>query len=323
MLLDDLVGTIETLKERIATHGPALRQNETRTRAALIDPLLQALGWDVSDPSLVTPEYRVDVGWADYALLGVGRKPAAVIEAKRLGSIVENHLDQAVGYCIQQGIAYVSVTDGSHWQLFRTFEPVPLVEKLVLDVSIADTPAHEAALKLLLLWRSNLASGQPVAANAPVLAVLPSTLSAVSTPIIESDATIETTATSNFSQGVGPTPPSTHWMSLNDVDPNKKLNPPPYEVKFATGETRPVKYWWNVLAEVAEWLVRNRLLTAEDCPLSGLGFIDSVAHSSRAKRVSGGIYLNVTLSASLLAKNSRQLLNHFGIDPKTVELLFE
>ena len=46
MLLDDLVGVIETLKERIATHGATLREYETRTRMALIDPLLQALGWD-------------------------------------------------------------------------------------------------------------------------------------------------------------------------------------------------------------------------------------------------------------------------------------
>ena len=81
MMLDELVSVIETIKECINTHGPSLRQNETRTRRALIDPLLQVLGWDTSDPALVTPEYRVDVGWADYALQGAGNKPAAVIEA--------------------------------------------------------------------------------------------------------------------------------------------------------------------------------------------------------------------------------------------------
>ena len=59
MLLEPLVSTIETIKARIATHGTALRENETRTRMALIDPLLQALGWDTSDPSLVLPEFDV------------------------------------------------------------------------------------------------------------------------------------------------------------------------------------------------------------------------------------------------------------------------
>ena len=89
MLLDDLVKVIETLKERIASHGPALQQNETRTRMALIDPLLQALGWDTSEPAVVRPEYSAGNGRADYALLGETRNPVAFIEAKRLSEPLE------------------------------------------------------------------------------------------------------------------------------------------------------------------------------------------------------------------------------------------
>lgn len=59
MPLDDLVSVIETLQQRVREHGATLRENETRTRMALIDPLLVALGWDVSDPAVVTPEYNV------------------------------------------------------------------------------------------------------------------------------------------------------------------------------------------------------------------------------------------------------------------------
>ena len=70
MPLDDLVSVIATLQQRIATHRQSLQQNETRTRTALIYPLLTALGWDVSDPALVTPEYSVSGKRADYALLG-------------------------------------------------------------------------------------------------------------------------------------------------------------------------------------------------------------------------------------------------------------
>ena len=71
-MLDDLVSVIETLQQRIATHRQSLQQNEIRTRTGLIDPLLTALGWDVSDPAVVTPEYSVGGGRADYALNGVG-----------------------------------------------------------------------------------------------------------------------------------------------------------------------------------------------------------------------------------------------------------
>ena len=75
--------------------------------------------------------------------------------------------------------------------------------------------------------------------------------------------------------------------------------------------------------EVAKWLVKNHHLTAEGCPISGLKFIDSVARNERAKKVSDGIYLNVTFSASVLVKNSSRLLSHFGVDTETVGLRFE
>ena len=322
MLLEPLVSTIETLKQRIAIHGPALRQNETRTRAALIDPLLQALGWDVSDPSLVTPEYRVDVGWADYALLGVGNKPAAVIEAKRLGSIVENHLDQAVGYCIQQGIAYVGVTDGSHWQLYRTFEPVPLVEKLVLDVSIADTPAHEAALKLLLIWRTNLAFGQPVMANAPVLIEPTEHPSRPVSQTANSMTASVNTATADLASG--------DWIPLVRID-NVTGMKAPVAIKFGDGETRSLRAWWQLLTESAEFLGRNGLLTVEHCPIDagrGWRFINSGPHSPNGrnfitpKQVSNGIYMETHLSAKAVVSYSKRLLAHFGTNLEGVGLRF-
>ena len=91
MGLDDLVGCIEVLKERMRSYRAALEENETRTRMALIDPLLCALGWDVSDPGVVAPEYRVGGGWADYALLRPDGEPAATLEAKKLGESLGAH----------------------------------------------------------------------------------------------------------------------------------------------------------------------------------------------------------------------------------------
>ena len=160
MGLDDLMGCIEALKERMQPHRAVLRENETRTRMALIDPLLRALGWDVSDPSVVTPEYKVSGGWADYALLRPDGKPAATLEAKKLGETLASHRMQMLNYANMSGIEYAGLTDGNHWELYRVFQPGPLEERRILDVSIADDPAYASALKLLLLWRPNLASGQ-------------------------------------------------------------------------------------------------------------------------------------------------------------------
>ena len=322
MLLEPLVSTIETIKGRIATHGPTLRENETRTRMALIDPLLQALGWDTSDPALVTPEYRTG-GWADYALIGPGNRATAIIEAKRLGSVVENHLEQAVGYCIQEGIAYAGVTDGNHWQFYRTFEPVPLVQKQVLDVSISDRPAHETALQLLLLWRPNLASGQSVAANAPVIVSTGNHLAVSTNPA----AIPESKPVDPLPAGK-PAPGPGEWVPLTALKPGKG-HIRPNAIRFSYGEARPTSSWGHVLAETAEWLVKSGDLKAVDCPIPGLaGFVNSSPVGPRGGQyanhvpVTGGLYVRANLYNFDIVDYSQRLLRHFGKDPETVELRF-
>ena len=166
-MLDDLLHVIETLQQRIRDHGSTLRENETRTRMALIDPLLRVLGWDVSDPSVVTPEYNVGNGRADYALLDGNGRPAALIEAKHFSEPLEraNHQEQVFTYALMQQVRYAGLTDGDRWILDDV--SVFSGDRRILDLSISNTPSHECALHLLLLWRPNLASGRPVPAREP------------------------------------------------------------------------------------------------------------------------------------------------------------
>ena len=53
-LLEPLENALETVRLRISQHTDTLRENENRTKAALIEPILQALGWDARDPGQVT-----------------------------------------------------------------------------------------------------------------------------------------------------------------------------------------------------------------------------------------------------------------------------
>ena len=169
-LLQPLVDAIETVKKRIAEHGPSLRENETRTRAALIDPILKALGWDVSDPNLVTPESPMGSGRVDYALRGIEGTMAVALEAKKLDETLHSHRDQMLTYANSAGVRYAGLTDGNHWELYDVFKPVPLAQKQILDIAVASTDmsANKLALHLLLLWRPNIALGTPVEANEPI-----------------------------------------------------------------------------------------------------------------------------------------------------------
>ena len=237
MLLDELVACIESLQERIRSHGPSLRANETRTRMALIDPLLQALGWDVSDPGVVTPEYDVSGARADYALLRPGGQPAATVEAKRLGEALESHRMQMLNYANASGIDYAGLTDGDRWELYDVFERGQLADRRILDVSIADGPAHEVALKLLLLWRPNLASGrQPTPASTPILGDAPPPPAAKPAAVEEAPA---------------PRPESPGWVALSEYNPPTHT-PCPAAIRFWDGSERTLKRWYELVTSVAE-----------------------------------------------------------------------
>ena len=305
MLLDDLVRVIESLKERITIHSGTLRENETRTRMALIDPLLQALGWDTSDPAVVLPEYDVSGRKADYALLQEDGNPAATIEAKKLGENLASHRMQMLNYANASDVEYAGLTDGDKWELYEVFKRGQLEDRRILDISIADTPIHEAALKLLLLWRPNLASRQPVSANTP---------SNMEEP--------------GLPPAPYPVPTPGNWTPLNLVEAGKGRKPPA-AIKLTNEELYSVKSWIQVLIEVAEWLVKVGRLTSEHRPMKGLSFINSSpvrlggTPYAEYREISGGLYVNTDLTAIQVVSCSQRLLIHYGINPETIELQFE
>jgi predicted type IV restriction endonuclease len=103
----DLAQALATVRDRIARHQ---RENigEQDTKAALIVPVLRALGWDVEDLEDVKLEYRrrpVD-NPVDYALFLL-RSPRLFIEAKSLGSRLGARIDD--GKWASQILAYATV----------------------------------------------------------------------------------------------------------------------------------------------------------------------------------------------------------------------
>lgn len=308
-LLDDLVACIELLKERMRSHNPALRENETRTRMALIDPLLHALGWDVSDPGVVTPEYKVSDGWADYALLRPEGQPAATVEAKKLGEALVPHRMQMLNYANMSGIGYAGLTDGNHWELYDVFKQAQLEERRILEVSIAHTPAHESALKLLILWRPNLASRQPVEARPPIL---------------DGDSTPTEDRPPGGGKPPVPPPPTPDWIALSEYTPPSGA-PCPAAIRFWDGNERTLSRWNEILTLVVEKLYAGRLLTIDDCPIQWSKATYSVhtepVHPTgkpfaNYKRIDGTpLFVNVNLNAGQVRESAKKLLQRYSKDP--------
>ncbi len=304
MLLDELVRVIETLKQRIREHGSRLRENETRTRMALIDPLLHTLGWDPADPGMVIPEYDVSRQWADYALLGHDGKPVAIVEAKKLGeSFSEKHRTQMVGYCTTNGIKYAGLTDGDQWELYEVFKPIPLEEKRRLKVSIADRPSHESALQLLLLWRPNLGSGQPVLAGQPILPA----------GHAERTPSLTTPREPLESQPIPPAPPPSGWVALASYDPQQGTASPS-SIRFSDRSERAIKNWKNLLAVTIRWLYESHLLTEKNAQVSFVNTKNSRENPfQRPTPVDGTPFVfEGNISGKTSRKRTQELLKHCG-----------
>ncbi|MCY3991258.1 MAG: type I restriction enzyme HsdR N-terminal domain-containing protein [Caldilineaceae bacterium] len=298
MLPDELITTIETLKQRMADHNTILQDNETRTRMALVDPLLQALGWDTTDPFLVIPEYVIGDGQVDYALLSKKGGPTAVIEAKHFEEPLQKHRDKTIDYAKDARIKYAAITNGDQWQLYDVSGSGSLAEKQILDVRISASPPYQSALSLLLLWRPNLTSEQPVRTENPTATVQP-----------------------------GPDPSS--WTSLAKFS-FRKGKECPKTIRFLDRTEYPVHHWYDLALRTAQWLWSNRLLTEDDfsdfsSELRHLVHTETVHPCGNEffnpKPVPGTcLFLEANMSGDRSLKKTKELLEGCGQSPAFVQL---
>ena len=228
MPLDDLFILIHELRKRIDAHGAALRQSEALTRYALIDPLLRALGWNTADPALVAPEYRSGSGSADYALLDNGR-PLMMVEAKKLDTPLRDVVGQGIQYCLIQGTAHFSVTDGRRWEIYETHKMAPIDDKRIVSFDLKEQDPAEAALQALALWRPGVQAGHVTPGHAPV--VVPPDPDPKPTP---------------------PRPDGYDWKPLSGLNPQAH-SAPPTAIRFPDNSIAPATAWNSILIETVRW----------------------------------------------------------------------
>jgi len=135
--MKDIVSCIEELRLKLDRHRKE-DIKEYPTRTIFIDPLLQALGWDVRDPDEVQLEYpTIDGKSVDYAPK-VNRKPVLFIEAKPLNDSLTDvkSITQVVGYSANAGVEWCILTNGVTYKVYRSTEKAEAPDKLLFEVSI-------------------------------------------------------------------------------------------------------------------------------------------------------------------------------------------
>jgi len=134
--MNAIVTCIERLRKKLEKHRrDDLKEYPTRT--IFIDPLLQALGWDVRDPDEVELEYpTIDAKSVDYAPK-INRKPVLFIEAKPLNDPLTDvkSITQVVGYAANAGVEWCILTNGVTYKVYRSTERAEAPDKLLFEVS--------------------------------------------------------------------------------------------------------------------------------------------------------------------------------------------
>jgi len=120
---------------------PGQRVGEQNTKAAVIEPVLAALGWSLFDLDEVQREYRrrASDNPVDYALLLL-RKPRLFVEAKGIGENLDDPrwANQTISYATAAGVEWVALTTGAEWRIYNAHAPVPIEEKLFRSVRLRD-----------------------------------------------------------------------------------------------------------------------------------------------------------------------------------------
>ena len=122
----DLIDQLNALASRIRTTKDLI-QTEEATKNAMVMPFIQILGYNVFDPTEVTPELIADIGTkkgekVDYAILRDG-KPIMLFECKKSGGDLHiNHAGQLFRYFHVTASRFGVLTNGLKYRFFTDLE---------------------------------------------------------------------------------------------------------------------------------------------------------------------------------------------------------
>lgn len=149
------------LAERVDSFSKIGRTcSEQNTKKKIIEPLLDALGWDTSSNE-VELEYPVVMATGttqvDYALM-LENKPVVFVEAKAFEAVLSpRNSQQAISYGKVKEVQWVVLTNGNILKVFDTTQGTTERECIVIEINLAELPAQ--ARDLNLISRGSILSG--------------------------------------------------------------------------------------------------------------------------------------------------------------------
>ena len=139
--------------KRVLSRAKERDVNESDTVTIVTDMLEEIFGFDKY--SEITREFSIQGTFCDLAVKS-DKKVEYLIEVKAIGlSLNDNHLKQAVNYAAREGIKWIVLTNGIHWEVYRvSLEDKVKHEKLFhLDFAEINVRQKEVQETLFLLCK--------------------------------------------------------------------------------------------------------------------------------------------------------------------------
>jgi hypothetical protein len=130
--------------------------NEGDTRLLVTDLLCDGLGYDKYGD--LTTEYQVRGEFADYGIR-IDKQLVAFIEVKRAATKLSlKHLRQIELYAVNEGVEWLTLTNGPHWLVYHMTPGMPVTIDLALHVDLLDEsiPLGQKIDRLFYLSRESL-----------------------------------------------------------------------------------------------------------------------------------------------------------------------
>lgn len=144
----DFVEKLNGLSLKVSQQASSI-QTEEATKNAFVMPFIHhVLGYDVFDPSEVTPEYVCDIGTKkgekiDYAILK-GGEVQMLIECKKVGDPLQiNHASQLFRYFHVTSARVAILTNGRQFKFYTDLDaPNKMDERPFMELDLLDIDEH-------------------------------------------------------------------------------------------------------------------------------------------------------------------------------------
>jgi predicted type IV restriction endonuclease len=139
----DLIDKLKNISESIPKQVEYIKTEEA-TKNAFVMPFINAIGYNVFDPTEVVPEFIADVGnkkgeKVDYAIM-IDGKPSILIECKPCGcDLSKEHASQLCRYFTTTEARFGVLTDGVIYQFYSDIdEPNKMDKKPFLEINMSE-----------------------------------------------------------------------------------------------------------------------------------------------------------------------------------------